>query len=138
MNKASKRTMNNLYGVHHKLVAIVGYALAISEQDFFVNEGLRTAEKQNQYFKQGKSQIDGYAKRGNHQDNPNTEDIDGRAVDVYYVGWKNTDSSNDPRWEKVYEAFRIAAKNLNIKIVFGADWKSFVDKPHIELHKSEA
>ncbi len=137
MNKASKRTMNNLYGVHHKMVALVGYALAISEQDFFVNEGLRTAEKQNQYFKEGASQIDGYTKRGKHQDDPTTEDIDGRAVDVYYVGWKNTDSNNDPRWEKVYKAFRTAANNLNIKIVFGADWKSFVDKPHIELDKSE-
>lgn len=137
MNKASKRTMNNLYGVHHKLVALVGYALAISEQDFFVNEGLRTAEKQNEYFKKGTSKIDGYTKRGKHQDDPNTQDIDGRAVDIYYVGWKNTDSTNDPRWDKVYEAFKTAAKNLNIKIVFGADWKSFVDKPHIELDNSE-
>ena len=37
MNKASKRTLGNLYGVHHKLVAVVAYALAISEIDFFVN-----------------------------------------------------------------------------------------------------
>ena len=27
MNKASNRTKNNLYGVHHKLVMLVGYAL---------------------------------------------------------------------------------------------------------------
>lgn len=137
MNKASKRTINNLSGVHHKLVALVAYALAISEQDFFVNEGLRTAEKQNEYFKNGTSKIDGYTKLGKHQDDPNTIDIDGRAVDVYYVGWKNTDSANDPRWNKIYDAFNTAAKNLNIKINFGADWKKFVDKPHIELDDNE-
>lgn len=136
-NKASKRSLERLYGMHYKLVAVVAYALAISEQDFFVNEGLRSAEDQNKYFKQGTSKIDGYVKRGRHQDDPNTPQIDARAVDVYYVGWKNTDSMDDPRWEKVYQAFRTAAENLHINIVFGADWKTFVDKPHIELHKSE-
>lgn len=129
MNKASRRTMDNLKGVNHKLIALVGYALAISEQDFFVNEGLRTTETQQKYYKDGASQLDGVNKKSKHQL--------GRAVDIYYVGWKNTDSVNDVRWEKVYNAFRIASKNLNIKIVFGAEWKSFVDKPHIELDNSE-
>lgn len=136
-NKISKRSRDRLYGVHYKMVALVSYALAISEQDFFINEGLRTAEKQNQYFKEGRSQIDGYKKRGRHQDDPNTPQIDGRAVDVYYVGWKNTDDVNDPRWEKVYDAFKTASKNLHIDIVFGANWKTLVDKPHIELAKHE-
>lgn len=137
MNKASKRTRDNLYGVHHKMVMLVGYALAISDQDFFVNEGLRTAEDQHKYYLQGTSKIDGYKKLGRHQDDPNTPDIDGRAVDVYYTGWKNTDKIDDPRWEPIYKAFRIASKNLGIKIVFGAEWKTLVDKPHIELDKSE-
>lgn len=137
MNKASNRTKNNLYGVHHKLVMLVGYALAISEQDFFVNEGLRTAETQNKYYKQGTSQIDGYNKRGKHQDDLSTKDIDSRAIDIYYTGWTNKDKPNDPRWEKIYEAFRIASKMLNIKIVFGKDWKTLVDRPHIELAKEE-
>lgn len=137
MNKASNRTKNNLYGVHHKLIMLVGYALAISEQDFFVNEGLRTDENQNKFYKQGASQIDGYKKRGKHQDDLSTPDIDARAVDVYYTGWTNKDKVNDPRWEKIYEAFRIASKMLNIKIEFGKDWKTLVDKPHIQLAKGE-
>ena len=129
MNKASNRTKNNLYGVHHKLIMLVGYALAISEQDFFVNEGLRTTEKQQEYFKNGRSQLDGIDKKSKHQL--------GRAIDIYYTGWKNTDSIKDPRWEKVYKAFRIAAANLHINIVFGANWNSFKDNPHIELAKGE-
>lgn len=135
MNKASRRTRDNLYGVHHKLVAVVGYALAISEIDFYVNEGLRTVEKQQQYFKEGKSKLDGIKKRGNHQDNPNTEDIDARAVDVYYVGWKNTDSNKDPRWKKLRDTFELAGKMLGVKLVFGYDWGW--DAPHIELAKDE-
>lgn len=129
MNKASKRTRDNLKGVNEKLVMLAGYALAISEQDFFVNEGLRSTAKQQEYYKTGASQLDGINKKSKHQI--------GRAIDVYYVGWKNTDKVNDPRWEKVYEAFRTAAANLHINIVFGANWKSFKDNPHIELAKEE-
>lgn len=129
MNKASKRTRDNLKGVNEKLVMLAGYALAISEQDFFVNEGLRSTAKQQEYFKTGASQLDGINKKSKHQL--------GRAIDVYYVGWKNTDKVNDTRWEKVYKAFRTAAANLHINIVFGANWKSFKDNPHIELAKGE-
>lgn len=127
MNKASKRTMDNLKGVNHKLIAIVGYALGISKIDFFVNEGLRTAEKQQEYYKKGLSQLDGIKKKSNHQL--------GRAIDVYYVGWSNKDKSNDPRWEELIGFFRVAAKNLGIKVIFGYDWGW--DKPHIELVKEE-
>lgn len=129
MNKASKRTRDNLKGVNEKLVMLAGYALAISEQDFFVNEGLRSTAKQQEYFKTGASQLDGINKKSKHQL--------GRAIDVYYTGWTNKDKVNDPRWEKIYEAFRIASKMLNIKIEFGKDWKTLVDKPHIQLAKGE-
>lgn len=127
MNKASRRTRENLKGVNHKLIAVVGYALAISEVDFWVNEGLRTTEKQQEYFKTGASQLDGINKKSNHQL--------GRAVDIYYVGWKNTDSSNDPRWKKLRDTFELAGKQLGIKLEFGYDWGW--DKPHIELAKGE-
>ena len=126
MNRASRRTLNNLTGVHFKLVAVVGYTLAISEEDFFVNEGLRTAEKQQEYFKKGASKLDGINKKSNHQL--------GRAVDVYYTGWKNTDKDNT-RWLTLIEAFRTAEKQLGIKLIFGYDWGW--DKPHIELGEEE-
>lgn len=130
MNKASKRTINNLYGVSPKLVSLVGYALAISEQDFFVAEGMRSLERQKELYKQGFSKLDGVTKKSNHQV--------GRAVDVYYSGWKNTDKADDSRWTSVYTAFRTAAANLGVKIVVaGQDWTRFKDKPHIELASDE-
>ena len=127
MNRASRRTLNNLTGVHFKLAAVVGYTLAISEEDFFVNEGLRTAEKQQEYFKKGASKLDGINKKSNHQL--------GRAVDVYYTGWKNIDKADDTRWLTLIEAFRTAGKQLVIKLTFGYDWGW--DKPHIELGEEE-
>lgn len=127
MNKASKRSRDNLKGVDSRLCAVVGYALAISDIDFFVNEGLRTTATQQQYFKNGKSKLDGITKKSNHQL--------GRAVDVYYVGWKNTDNQKDPRWIKLIDAFRLAGQQLGVKLIFGYDWGW--DNPHIELSKEE-
>lgn len=123
MNKASNRTKENLKRVDERLVMLVGYALAISEVDFFVNEGLRNTETQQKYFKQGSSQLDGVIKKSKHQ-------VD-KAIDVYYVGWTNEDDKNDPRWKTLIDAFRLAGNNLGLELEFGYDWGW--DKPHIEL-----
>ena len=80
MNKASKRTRDNLKGVNEKLVILAGYALGISKVDFWVNEGLRSTETQQRYFKEGSTKCDGIKNKSKHQL--------GRAIDVYYVGWK--------------------------------------------------
>ncbi|WP_373076902.1 hypothetical protein [Fusobacterium mortiferum] len=45
MNKASVRSKKKLEGVDSRLVLLVGYALAISPVDFFVNEGVRSEKK---------------------------------------------------------------------------------------------
>lgn len=123
MNKASSRTKNNLKGVDERLALLVGYVLALSEVDFFVNEGLRSTETQQKYFKEGSSQLDGIVKKSKHQI--------GKAIDVYYVGWTNKDSKNDPRWKKLIDTFKLAGKNLGLDLIFGYDWGW--DKPHIEL-----
>ena len=123
MNKASTRSKKKLEGVDSRLVLLVGYALAISPVDFFVNEGVRSEKKQKEYYKQGKSKCDGVVNRSKHQD--------GKAIDVYYVGWKNTDSSKDDRWKKLIETFKLAGKKLGLKLTCGYDWGW--DNPHIEL-----
>lgn len=53
MRKFSKRSLNNLEGVHPKLRAVVEAALQRSEVDFTVVEGLRTYERQVQLKKDG-------------------------------------------------------------------------------------
>lgn len=123
MFKASKRTKNNLIGVDERLALLVGYVLGISEVDFFVNEGVRSTEKQRRLYKQGKSKCDGVLNISKHQE--------GKAIDIYYVGWKNTDDPKDERWRKLIKTFKFAGKKLGLKLEFGYDWGW--DKPHIEL-----
>ena len=126
MNKASRRTRDNLKGVNHKLIAVVGYTLANSEVDFFVNEGLRTTETQQRYFKEGSTKCDGIKNKSKHQL--------GRAIDVYYVGWKR-DTEDQQKWKELIDTFKLAGKQLGIKLEFGYDWGW--DKPHIELADGE-
>lgn len=123
MYKASKRSKENLKGVDERLVLLVGYALAISKVDFVVVEGLRSTERQKKLYREKKSKCDGVTNISKHQK--------GKAIDVYYVGWKNSDSPDDERWKKLIETFKLAGKNLNLKLNFGYDWNW--DNPHIEL-----
>ena len=123
MNRASKRTRDNLVGVDSRLILLVGYTLAISEIDFFVNERLRSEARKKKLCGQGKSRCDGIIKKSKHQE--------GKAIDIYYVGSKNTDDEDDKRWDKLIESFRKAGKMLGLKLDFGYDWGW--DKPHIEL-----
>ena len=55
MYKLSKRSLNNLNGVHPDLVKVVKRALEISDVDFTVVEGLSTLKKQKEYFNKGVS-----------------------------------------------------------------------------------
>lgn len=56
MFKFSKRSLDNLCGVHPLLVAVVKEALAISDIDFGVTEGLRTIERQKHLVEKKLSQ----------------------------------------------------------------------------------
>ena len=126
MNKASRRTKDNLKGVNVKLAMLAGYVLGISKVDFWVNEGLRSTETQQRYFKEGSTKCDGIKKKSKHQL--------GRAIDVYYVGWKR-DAEDQQKWKELIDTFKLAGKQLGIKLEFGYDWGW--DKPHIELVDGE-
>ena len=123
MNKASRRTKDKLKGVDVRLAMLVGYVLVTSPIDFFVNEGVRSERKQKEYYRDGKSRCDGVEKRSKHQD--------GKAIDVYYVGWESSDSPTDERWFLLIESFKKAGKMLGLRLEFGYDWGW--DNPHIEL-----
>lgn len=136
MNKASNRTKNNLKGVHPDLIMVITYALAISEVDFFVNEGVRTLQRQQELYAQGRTikgsivtNVDGVNKKSNHQVK---SDGYGHAVDIYYVKWSDKDKNSDPRWEKIFKAIKTASLNLGIPVKIGAYWQ-MKDFPHIEL-----
>ena len=120
----SSRSLRNLEGVHPDLVAVAHRALQVTEIDFLVTEGLRTREKQIELVRAGASRTT----RSRH--------LTGHAIDV--AAWAAGEVRWDwPLYEELSRAFKRAAFELKIPIVWGGDWKSFRDCPHYELSRTE-
>jgi peptidoglycan L-alanyl-D-glutamate endopeptidase CwlK len=116
------RSRAKLKGVHPDLVRVVELALTYSPHDFTITEGLRSIARQRELKAAGASQT------------MNSRHITGHAIDfAVLVGGK-------VRWDwplygPVADAFKKAAKELNVQIIWGGDWKSLRDGPHIELDR---
>ena len=120
----SSRSLRNLEGVHPDLVAVAHRALQLTEVDFLVTEGLRTREKQIELVTAGASRTT----RSRH--------LTGHAIDV--AAWVAGGVRWDwPLYEEISRAFKQAAFELKVPIVWGGDWKSFRDGPHYELSRTE-
>lgn len=118
----SRRSENNLLGVHPDLMRVVRRALQLSEVDFAVTEGLRTLDQQRKLVDSGASQT------------MNSRHLTGHAVDLApYIGgqirW------DWPPFHKIAAAVKSAASELGVAIVWGGDWKTFKDGPHFELDR---
>lgn len=118
----SARSLSNLKGIHPDLRRVVDRALELSPVDFVVIEGLRTKERQSHLVKIGASKT------------LNSRHLTGHAVDVAPI------LDGEIRWDwplyhKLAAAFKTAAKELNIPIVWGGDWRTFKDGPHFELDR---
>lgn len=121
--KLSKRSLANLQGVHPDLVRVVNRAIELTQVDFGVIEGLRTLERQRELKAKGASKT------------LNSRHITGHAVDVMaYIG-------SEGRWDwplypKIAKAFKQAANELGVRIVWGGDWRTLKDGPHFELDRN--
>ena len=118
----SLKSEQRLQGVHPHLVRVVRRALELSPIDFAVTEGLRTKERQAQLVTQGASQT------------MNSRHLTGHAVDLAAV------VGGEIRWDwplydKLAQAMKSAAAELNIPIIWGGDWKTLKDGPHFELDR---
>ena len=69
-----KRSQEKLLGVNPDLVRVAQRALDFGVMDFSIIEGLRTAERQQDLYREGKSQLDGITVKSKHQD--------GLAIDI--------------------------------------------------------
>ena len=120
--RLSKRSNDKLAGVHPALQKVVRRAIEITTVDFGVTEGLRSRERQKELFDKGASKT------------MNSRHLTGHAVDlVAYVG-------SEVRWDwplyhRIADAMKLSAKELEIPVVWGGDWKSFKDGPHFELDR---
>lgn len=135
----SERSLNNLKGVHPKLVAVVNRALELSQCDFTVLEGVRSQARQDELWAQGRTKagqivtwVQSAGTHGIHADGY------GHAVDLapYPIDWNDLD-----RFDQVSKAIFAAAKELGVKIRWGGNWdmddtpreRGESDSPHFEL-----
>lgn len=118
----SVRSKQRLEGVHPDLVRVVEKALTLSQIDFAVVEGLRTKARQAELMAAGASKT------------MNSRHITGHAVDVApVIGGKIR--WDWPLFNELATAFKLAATQENVPIVWGGDWISFKDGPHFELDR---
>ncbi|MFN3869004.1 MAG: M15 family metallopeptidase [Hyphomicrobiaceae bacterium] len=115
------RSMQRLEGVHPDLVKVVLRAAELSDVPFQVTEGLRTLQRQRQLVRQGASRT----LKSRH--------LTGHAIDVVAYVDEKTISWDLPLYKTISAAFKQAAKELEVAIEWGGDWKSFVDSPHFQL-----
>lgn len=120
----SKRSLENLKGVHPDLVSVVKEALKLTQVDFCVTEGLRSIERQKELLKSGATKT------------INSRHLTGHAVDLAaYVN--NSISWDWVFYEKISHSMKEAAQKLGISIEWGGDWKTFKDGPHFQLPFNE-
>ena len=116
------RSLGRLRGVHSDLVLVCIRALQLCELDLTIVEGLRDEATQRRYVADGKSKT------------MNSKHLVGRAVDIAPLSPAGgVEWDNASHWSMVESAMKQAATELGVKIKWGGDWKTFVDKPHWEL-----
>ena len=116
----SPLSLSRMHGIHPDLDRVVKRAIQISPVDFMVVEGLRTLEKQQEYFAKAKTTT------------MNSRHLTGHAVDLAaYIDGKL--DWNAPAHDHVSDAMKTAASELNVDLEWGGDWTSFVDTPHYQL-----
>mgnify|MGYP000639812377 FL=1 len=118
--KLGTRSLQNLSGVHPDMQAVVKRAIEITEVDFTVLEGMRTLDRQKELVARGASTT------------LNSRHLTGHGVDLgaYVDGTVRWDW---PLYYKIADAMKQAAKELEIDMDWGGDWKSFPDGPHYQL-----
>lgn len=115
----SEKSFGHLVGVRPELVSVATLALARSPIDFGIIDGLRTVEEQAAYVAAGSSWT------------MNSKHLDGRAIDIMaYVNGKGRWES--ALYEKIAPAFKSAAADAGVAIVWGGDWPQ-EDSGHYEL-----
>lgn len=106
----SDRSLKNLVGVDQRLVKIVHRAIEVTEVDFAVIEGVRTPEKQLEYYQKGASQI---AVGGTH--------VQGKAVDLMaYMDGRG--SWEIALYDNIADAMKQAASEAGVGIRWGGAW----------------
>ena len=122
-DKMDRRSRERLAGVHPTLGGTIEAFAKTKAVIFIVTEGIRTKERQRELVNAGASRT------------MNSKHLVGRAVDLAVV------VGDEVRWD--WPLYRNLANHLcafasgaGVKIIAGANWKTFPDGPHFELADS--
>ncbi len=133
MKELNERSKRNLIGVHPNLRLLMVEAIKDCPVEFTITEGLRTTERQQQLYAQGRTtkgakvtNCDGIVIKSNHQAKA---DGLGYAVDLYANPINVNDTTNI---RIVADHIKRKAQKLDIAIVWGGDW-NMKDYPHFEI-----
>ena len=142
MFKWSNTSIDRAKGVNPQLLECATRALKSCktyDQSVQWLGGLRTAEQQNQIFKSGASQLDGYNKKSYHQTG-NAIDIcpvglDLQALDrmvngriPLHPGFREFAANMFRQWQKM-----IREGKADGVLEWGGHWKTFIDCPHWQV-----
>lgn len=116
----SELSKKRLEGVDERLKAVVMGCAARCRFPFNVSEGLRSEAKQREYVKQGKSRT------------MKSKHLIGKAVDLYPLSM-NRKEVDWSRFEDLADVMFEVAKEMEVEVIWGGHWKTFVDKCHFEL-----
>jgi peptidoglycan L-alanyl-D-glutamate endopeptidase CwlK len=115
------KSLKKLDGVHPDLIKVVMQAYAMTEVNFYVLEGLRTLEQEKVNVAKGASQT------------LNSRHLTGHAVDIAAVDEEGRINWAWPNYEKLAKTFKEVAKDLEIALEWGGDWKTLKDGGHFQL-----
>ena len=148
MYSFGKRSQGRLDTCHPDIVKIMNEVIKI--YDVSIIEGIRTAEKQKEYFETGRSQLDGVHKKSKHQDDGSGLS---HAIDIMpYKKGTNAFSGKEEDNRRFYFmmgiVYAVSEKlleegKISHRVRFGLDWdgdhiysdQNFTDMPHLELIK---
>jgi peptidoglycan L-alanyl-D-glutamate endopeptidase CwlK len=132
-----KTSLKRMEGIDARLVRVLFRAIQISSKkkdgiDFTIPQfgGLRTADEQNKLFENGFSKCDGYEKKSFHQS--------GRAVDVIpYIKGKNVYNMKETEKQLLFHKVAVcmleASNKEGVRLNWGGNWSSWLDRPHFEI-----
>lgn len=136
-----------LQGLHPDLVKVLERAIQISDIDFTIIEGVRSAERQASLYAQGRTKPGPKVTWVRHSNHQVSADGFGHAVDMYpfpvSLVLSQKPKEYEPLFDIIAKAMFKASKELNIPIRWGANWdmdnmpreRGETDNPHFELHK---
>lgn len=124
--KLSSKDNECLKRAHPDLAKIIRRAAEITEIPFVVLQSDRTLAQQRENIRKGVSQT----MKSRHLISP-----DGfvRAVDIAPLEGPNKPSFAWPLYNKLAPFMKQAAKDVNIPVEWGGDWKTLKDGPHWQL-----